>query len=254
MDWASRWGMQFNTGKCKVMHVGRHNPAYTYEMGGQKLETTATEKDIGVIVNSDLKPSDQCAKAARTASTVLGQITRSFHYRDRWTFVNLYKLYVRPHLEFATPAWRPWAKGDVDALEKVQIRAVNMISGMGELTYEQRLQELHMDTLEDRRKDSDMFETFKIMKGISKVNRATWFTCAAEESGRLTRLTADPLNLRVPATRLEIRKNFFSVRVCEQWNTLPSEVKRCENLGQFKTAYKKHKNDCARATEPARAT
>ena len=71
MDWASKWGMQFNTGKCKVMHVGRHNPAYTYEMGGQTLATTKAEKDIGVIVSSDMKPGDQCAKAARTASTVL---------------------------------------------------------------------------------------------------------------------------------------------------------------------------------------
>lgn len=92
------------------------------------------------------------------------------------------------------------------------------------------------------------------MKGISKVKRDTWFTCAAEEGGRLTRLTADPLNVRVPASRLDIRKNFFSVRVCEQWNSLPSVVKQCENLGQFKTAYKKHKNDCAQARARARAT
>ena len=113
-----------------------------------------------------------------------------------------------------------------------------MVSGMGQLTYEQRLRELQMDTLEERRADNDMYETFKIMKGISKVERGTWFTCAAEEGGRLTRLTADPLNVQVPATRLEIRKNFFSARVCEHWNSLPSDVKKCEKLGQFKAAYK----------------
>ena len=40
----------------------------------------------------------------------------AFHYRDRWTFVRLYKLYVRPHLEFAAPAWSPWTIQDKECL------------------------------------------------------------------------------------------------------------------------------------------
>jgi len=120
MAWAARWGMAFNTAKCKVMHVGRHNPRYEYKMGEQTLATTESERDIGVLVSSDLKPSEQCAKAARTANAVLGQISRAFHYRDRWTFVRLYKLYVRPHLEFSVAAWAPWTQADIECLEKVQ--------------------------------------------------------------------------------------------------------------------------------------
>jgi hypothetical protein len=33
-DWADKWGMSFNLEKCKVMHVGIHNPAYEYFMRG----------------------------------------------------------------------------------------------------------------------------------------------------------------------------------------------------------------------------
>ncbi len=62
-------------------------------MGGQVLETTEEERDIGVQMSSKLKPSGQCGKAARTANSVLGQVSRAFHYRDRNTFVKLYKLY-----------------------------------------------------------------------------------------------------------------------------------------------------------------
>ena len=101
MDWAVAWGMAFNTAKCKVMHVGRQNPGYQYTMGGVLLATTVLERDIGMLVNNNLKPSYQCAKAAKTANMVLGQIARAFHFRDRNTFVRLYKLNVRPHLEFA---------------------------------------------------------------------------------------------------------------------------------------------------------
>ncbi len=40
----------------------------------------------------------------------------------------------------------------------------------------------------------------------------------------VTRQAADPLNVKIPAARLDLRKNFFSVRVCEKWNNLPSDI------------------------------
>ena len=107
-DWATTWGMSFNVQKCKVMHIGRTNPEAEYTMNGVVLGTTDCERDIGVLMSSNLKPTAQCREAARKANGVLGQIARAFHYRNKKTFVNLYKQYVRPHLEFATPAWSPW--------------------------------------------------------------------------------------------------------------------------------------------------
>ena len=240
MAWAAKWGMAFNTAKCKVMHIGRNNPQYQYEMGGHILETTRSERDIGVIVNSDLKPSDQCAKAANTANAVLGQISRAFHYRDRWTFVRLYKLYVRPHLEFAVAAWNPWTAGDTECLEKVQKRAVAMVSGLGGGTYEERLRELKMPTLKQRRDEIDMVETYKILHKVSNVDESTWFTRnTAADGGRVTRMAADPHSLRLPPARLELRRNFFTCRVVEKWNNLPIEVKCAKNVRQFKLAYRK---------------
>jgi hypothetical protein len=68
-------------------------------------------------------------KGGQTAQAVLGQISRAFHYRNGKVFAQLYKQYVRPHLEFATAAWSPWTTADRDCLEKVQRRAVAMVSG-----------------------------------------------------------------------------------------------------------------------------
>jgi hypothetical protein len=107
MKWSKDWGMEFNAEKCKVMHVGRSNPRFQYTMGGVVLGETEEEKDVGVTVHHSLKPSRQCMKAAQTARGVLGQVTRAFHFRDRHVFIQLYKQYVRPHLEFAAPAWSP---------------------------------------------------------------------------------------------------------------------------------------------------
>ena len=64
------------------------------------LATTKEEKDLGVIMTDRLSPSVQCAKVAKTANAVLGQISRAFHYRDKQIFTGHYKQYVRPHLEY----------------------------------------------------------------------------------------------------------------------------------------------------------
>ena len=93
-DWADRWGMEFNVQKCKTMHVGHNNPRHEYSMGNSRLETTEEERDLGVIMSRKLKPGQQCAKAARMAQMVLGQIGRAFHLRDKHVFVKLYKTYV----------------------------------------------------------------------------------------------------------------------------------------------------------------
>jgi Reverse transcriptase (RNA-dependent DNA polymerase)/Endonuclease-reverse transcriptase len=130
VSWSKKWGMQFNVKKCKVVHFGRSNQCYEYSMDGDKLEVSEEERDIGIEIHQSLKPTKQCAKAAATARSVLGQISRSFHYRDRKTFVKLYITYVRPHLEFSTPAWSPWSLGDIKTLEKVQEKFVNMLSGL----------------------------------------------------------------------------------------------------------------------------
>jgi hypothetical protein len=155
-EWSQKWGMEFNVPKCKVMHLGHNNPKHQYEMAGQTLSVTREEKDIGVTVADTLKPSAQCARAAKTAHTVLGQISRAFHYRDRHIFVRLYKQYVRPHLEFAVQAWSPWTEADKECLEKVQRRAVSMVSGLQEQEYEDRLKELGLTSLAERRHRADM--------------------------------------------------------------------------------------------------
>ncbi len=92
-------------------------------------------------------------------------MTRAFHFRDRHVFVRLYVQYVRPHLEFAVPAWSPWLEGDKEVLEKVQKRAMKMVSGLKGNTYEERLKEVGLLTLEERRHQADMVQTHKIVTG-----------------------------------------------------------------------------------------
>ena len=69
--------MEFNVEKCKVTHVGGRNSGFKYKMAGQDLGETELDKDLGVLVSDNLKPSAHCSKAAKKANAVLGQITRA---------------------------------------------------------------------------------------------------------------------------------------------------------------------------------
>jgi hypothetical protein len=150
--WANDWGMEFNIAKCKIMHVGRGNPRYTYHMNGIELATTEEEVDVGITVQSSMKPGKHCEKAANRANAVLRLIQRNFHYRDRHVFLNLFKQYVRPHVEFSSPAWSPSNRADVEKIESVQRKALSLVAGLQGMSYEERCTELKMETLEERRK------------------------------------------------------------------------------------------------------
>ena len=134
------------------------NSIYIKYMNGSLLLSFDQERDIGMRVEKSLKPSLQCAEAAKEAIVVLGQITRAFQYRDRYTFLKLNVQFVRCHLEFASPVWSPWHLGNIETLEKVQMRAVNYITGLKGVTYEDKLRELGILSLANRRFRADLIQ------------------------------------------------------------------------------------------------
>jgi Reverse transcriptase (RNA-dependent DNA polymerase)/Endonuclease-reverse transcriptase len=236
-EWAQKWGMCFNEQKCKVMHVGKNNPQYEYSMNGVKLKVVEEEKDVGITIHKNLKPGRHCERVAATATGILRQLAKSFHYRDKRVFLRLYTQHVRPHLEFATPAWSPWLTADIQKIEKVQEKAVKMISGLKGASYEEKCSEVGLETLEKCRKIQDMAQTYKLVHGIDNVSRINLLNHVPE--GR-TRLAADPLNLRSGQSRTDVRKHFFTQRIVSEWNNIPSENKNSANVYAFKTNYRQY--------------
>jgi len=89
-QWSQDWLMLFNVDKCKVLHFGHGNKGARYTMNGKELDSVLEEKDLGVIIQHDLKWGRQCAKAASTGNRVLGMITRSFTFKSRDIILQLY--------------------------------------------------------------------------------------------------------------------------------------------------------------------
>ena len=241
--WSREWQLLFNVSKCKIMHGGRTNAGYTYTMGGRELEVTRAEKDVGVIVEDTLKPSMQCAAAAAKANRILGQLSRAVQWRDKITFPKLYMSHVRPVLEYAGTVWCPYLVGDRETLEKVQKRMVNMIPGMRG-SYEDKLRALGMTTLQRRRERGDMIQTWRILTGKDRVDPANWFSLQGDQVRDGATSTRGHRGYQAlltrPPAKLEVRREFFSNRVVDEYNRLPDRVKMALNMNMFKARLDEH--------------
>ena len=231
--WADKWQLNFHTGKCKVLHLGTKNKKHKYTMKNQNseervtLQTSNSEKDLGVEVDNELKFSKHIETQVSKANRILGQIRRTFQYLDIETMRQLFTSLVRPHLEYANVVWAPRLKKDANLIEGVLRRATKIIPGMKDLEYQQRLEKAKIPSMRYRRERGDMIEVYKYTHGF--YNTPPPFTL---ETGSTTR--GHQLKIKKSRPNSNLRQGYFSVRIENNWNSLPAELVNAQTINGFK--------------------
>ena len=166
-----KWRMFFNVDKCKILHIGKDNPNFDYQMedkdgNSTNLIVVNCEKDLGVYVQDNLKFDKHISLTVNRANRLVCLIKRTFSYLDEETLLVLYKTLIPPILDYGNLIWFPTLKKDIRAIENVQRRITKILPQLSNLCYEEQLKKLSLSTLIYRRNGMDMIQVFKIVQNI----------------------------------------------------------------------------------------
>ena len=115
---------------------------------------------------------------------MFGLIRKNITYKEKKLIIPLYKAIVSPHLEYCIQAWRPYRKKDIDTLQRIQRRATKIIPELRDLSYEERLKECGLITLESRQLRGDQIDIFMILSEYENIDRNIFFSLKKDNRTR----------------------------------------------------------------------
>ena len=233
-EWAKMNQLSIAMQKCFVLHLGPANSKNQYVIDNVPLASEKFVKDLGVYVSESAHFNLHISKICSKSYYMINLIFRSFICRDPKFLISMFNIYVRSILEFNSCVWSPCDIGLINQLEKVQKRFTKRIPALTNLSYSDRLKRLNQATLETRRLQADLIQTYKIISGHDNLNFNDFFSFRPHNySCRGNTQTLFPVHRRT-----NLRSHSFSLRVTAVWNTLPSDVVRSPSLSRFKNSLK----------------
>ena len=228
-QWCENWQLSINMDKCEVLHVGKNNLNYQYEMNGLNITSKHYCRDLGVLVGDDLYYRTHYENIARIGHYNCKMLRNSFACRDIAFLVFLYKTYIMPKIEYACNVWSPYYKKDVDLIEDVQRKFTKLLPGMFDVSYNERLIKLDLLTLEERRIHADLILLYKIIHKLVDIPFDKYFTYSPSTT------RGHPYKLFVPFSRVNCHKYHFFNRIVNIWNCVPEDIVILTKLGEYKS-------------------
>lgn len=235
--WEPLWDMEFNPGKCQVVHVSTARyPIHTgYTLHGQVLESTSSARYLGVDISDNLNWSQHIGRATSKANSSLGFLRRNIPTKNTQLRAAAYKAVVRPQLEYAASVWDPHTGLLIRQTEAVQRRAARWVYSDFRRTSSVTgmLNALSWRTLEQRRADARLVLMYKIVHEQVAIPSAQLV-----RPSRISRSSHTYTFRQLQATKNIYKYSFFPLTIV-QWNKLPDSIVSLPDVDHFKLAVNK---------------
>ena len=132
-------------------------------LNGTALNRVYSYKYLGIAITSNLSWSLHISNCCNKTRKLIGLLYRHFYqHASSSALLKLYCSFIRPQLEYASIAWNPGLKGDIDRLEDVQGFALRVCSKFWDLSYGELLKKSRLPSLEKHRIQASLCHLFKI--------------------------------------------------------------------------------------------
>ena len=243
--WTQDWDLKIQTKKSDVITFdwksSSNKDLPNYNINQNDFNRTKIVKDLGIYISNNLKWKSYITKITNKTKFLSYLILKTFKTPQPDLYISLYKTYIRPIMEFNTSAWSPTSTTDIKVVETVQksfTRKVLRKLNIQYSSYQDRLKQLKLRSLEYRRLQFDLILVYKILNNLieSHNNPPAFILSNLNTTYNLRRHS---LYIEKPQkARTQTRQNFFLYRIINVWNNLPDSLVTSPNLQTFKQKLK----------------
>lgn len=221
LTWCERWDMQLNIDKTVFMKITKkiNKLSFTYNLASMPLTEVDEYKYLGVIITNNLSWNSHISHLCDSAFKKLCYLRHKLKHAPPETRLTAYTSLVRPKLEYAAIVWDPYTKTNIDALERIQRKAVRFIfskyrtsDSPSDLMAQHNIQSLQL-----RRKIHRLKFLFLLYNNKLSLSPEPYIKpLTARRTRHRHSATLTPYN-----TRTNIFKYSFFPRTVADWNSLP---------------------------------
>ena len=151
LSWTKLWQLKVNPTKSHLLSIPNDKFDSSYFLDNVQIESQSPVRDLGIMVQDNLKFSSHVQLITRKAFATSRNIRLCFVGHNIPFYVNLYKTYVRPQVESNMVIFNPISIEDITRLESVQRKFTKFLPGFYDVPYRERIFRLDLETLEERR-------------------------------------------------------------------------------------------------------
>ena len=222
--WCEQWKLKLNASKCQTLSISLSNhhqnhQCQHYSIDGAKLDSTNSQRDLGVLVKCDLSWTDHLNQICGRGYRSLNMIRRTIP--PGATIILKKQLYislVRSHLTYCSQLWRPRMVKDILSVERVQRKATKYVLSDYSNDYKLRLQSLHMLPLMYWLELQDIMFLVKCLQDphdCMNIRSHVSFSPSGTRAGSGNKL-------KYEYRRTSNGRHFYFNRIVRLWNKLPS--------------------------------